>query len=86
MLATVLFIVCLLVELSPRINTENHFKKIGIGFVMVGALVEMAGHESPFVEVGIVLYLIANLCTAYCTKRRRRANDRFVGGVNEKSA
>ena len=76
MIAFILFVCCLLVELSPRINTENVIKKVGIGFVMVGALVEMTGKDSVFIEIGLIIYLVANLCSAYCTRRKRRLADR----------
>ena len=75
LLATLLFIVCLIVELSPRINTDNAIKKTGIGFVLIGALVEMTGKESPFIEIGLIIYLTANICSAYCTRRKRRLTD-----------
>lgn len=76
MLYIILLVICIAVELSPRINTENHIKKIALGFVMVGCIVEYSGHHSHFIEIGIAAYLFANLCTAYCTKPKRRSIDR----------
>lgn len=76
MLFIILFIICVAVELSPRINTDNNIKKIAIGFVMVGAIVEYSGKDSPFIEFGIAAYLVANLYTAYCSNPKRRANDK----------
>lgn len=76
MLFIILFIICVAVELSPRINTDNNVKKIAIGFVMVGAIVEYTGRDSMFIEFGIAIYLLANLITAYCTKPKRRAVDK----------
>lgn len=75
MLALLLFTLCVAVEFSPRINTDNVAKKIGIGFVMIGALVEMVKTDSPFIEIGLIMYLSANLCTAYLSKPKRRASD-----------
>ena len=75
MLYIILFIICVAVELSPKINTENHIKKIALGFVMVGCIVQWSGHSSPFIPIGIAAYLFANLCTAYCIKPKRRSSD-----------
>jgi hypothetical protein len=76
MLYILLLIICVAVELSPRINTDNNVKKIAIGFVMIGAIVEYSGKPSIFIEIGIAVYLLANLFTAYCSKPKRRAADR----------
>lgn len=75
MLYLALFGACIAVELSPKIHTDNILKKIAIGFIAVGALVEFTGRDSLFIEVGILTYLIANICTAYISKPQRRAND-----------
>lgn len=76
MLYLALFGAAMAVELSYKINTENILKKIGIGFIAVGALVEFAGRESLFIEIGILVYLFANICSAYCTNRKRRSADK----------
>lgn len=76
MLYLALFGACIAVELSPKIHTDNILKKIAIGFIAVGALVEYTGRDSHFIEVGILTYLVANLCTAYCSKPKRRSVDR----------
>jgi hypothetical protein len=76
MLYLALFGACIAVELSPKIHTENILKKIAIGFIAVGALVEFYGRNSVFIEVGILVYLVANLATAYCSNPKRRSVDR----------
>jgi hypothetical protein len=76
MLYLALFGACIAVELSPKIHTDNILKKIAIGFIAVGSLVEYVGRDSIFIEVGILVYLVANLCTAYCSKPKRRSVDR----------
>lgn len=76
MLYLALFGACIAVELSPKIHTDNIMKKIAIGFIAVGALVEYVGRDSIFIDVGILVYLVANLCTAYCSKPKRRSADR----------
>lgn len=75
MLYLALFGAAIAVELSLKINTENILKKIGIGFIAVGALVEFTGKNSLFIEIGILTYLMANIISAYCTNRKRRYND-----------
>lgn len=77
MLYLLLFVACIAVELSLCINTENVIKKIGIGFIAVGALIQYGGKHSVFIEWGILIYLIANICSAYCMKRQRRTDDKF---------
>jgi hypothetical protein len=76
MLYLALFGACIAVELSPKIHTDNILKKIAIGFIAVGALVEYVGRDSIFIEIGILSYLIANLCTAYCFNPKRRSADK----------
>ena len=76
MIYWILFIVCILVELSPRINTDNHVKKIGIGIIAVGALIESYGRHSMLIEMGMIVYFIASILSAYCWRNHRRAADR----------
>lgn len=75
MLYLMLFSVCIAVELSQKIHTDNILKKIAIGFIAVGALAAYDGHYTPFITIGILVYLAANLFTAYCFKPRRRKVD-----------
>jgi hypothetical protein len=75
MIYLMLFSACIAVELSERVNTDNVIKKVGIGFIAVGALVEFAGRDSAFVEIGMLTYFTANICSAYLTKRKRRESD-----------
>lgn len=71
-----LFILCLIIEMSPRIDTDNVIKKVGIGFIMVGSLVELYGNSTPFIIIGIALYLFALLSSAYFGGRSRRTYDK----------
>lgn len=75
MIYFLIFAVCIFAELSPKIDTDNFIKKIGIGFILVGALIGMAGRFSPFIEIGIVFYFVANIFNIYLLediKERRR--------------
>lgn len=76
MLYLALFCVCIAVELSPKIHTDHILKKIAIGFIAVGALAAYDGSPTPFINIGILIYLLSNLCTAYCFKPQRRKADR----------
>ena len=76
MLYLALFGACIAVELSPKIHTDNILKKIAIGFIAVGSLVEYVGRESIFIEVGILIYLVANISTAYISNPKRRSADK----------
>lgn len=76
MLYLALFGACIAVELSPKIHTDNILKKIAIGFIAVGALVEYVGRDSIFIEVGILIYLVANISTAYISNPKRRSIDK----------
>lgn len=71
-----LFAVSIAVELSDKVSTENILKKIAIGFIAVGALVEYSGVDSHFIEVGVLTLLAATLLTAYVCKPKRRNDDK----------
>ncbi len=75
MIYLLLFTLCIAVELSEKINTDNILKKIGIGFIAVGALIAYAGKINDLVEIGVLIYLSANICSAYCSTRKRRGCD-----------
>ena len=72
MIHLLLFIVCLWMVITKRINTDNPIKLIGIGFIAVGSLIGLAGKNTLLVELGVFLYFIADLIIAYfgCKKRR----------------
>ncbi len=75
MLYLLIFIACIFAELSTKINTDNCIKKIAIGFIAVGALISYASHRSEFIEIGVLIYLLANIFNAYFIKQRRRSGD-----------
>jgi hypothetical protein len=55
MIYLLLFALCIAVELSLKINTDNILKKLGIGFIAVGALAEYDHHHTPLIVIGIVI-------------------------------
>ena len=54
-------VVGILAECYSGINTRNIFKKVGLGLIVVGCLVELSGHENELFELGASLYIIADL-------------------------
>lgn len=76
MLYLALFGACIAVELSPKIHTDNILKKIAIGLIAVGALVEFTGRDSIFIEFGILTYLLTNIINAYHSQPKRRSADK----------
>lgn len=78
MLYLLLFLACIWLVVSTKINTDNIIKLVGIGFIAVGALVELAGRNSLLIEYGILFYFIANLITAYLGNQKRRYYDKVA--------
>lgn len=76
MLDLLLFIACIWLVMSEKINTDNIIKLIGIGFIAVGALIELGGKQSNLIEFGVLFYFMANLITAYLGKKNRRYYDK----------
>lgn len=75
MIYLMLFTLCIAVELSEKINTDNIFKKVGIGFIAVGSLLAFSAKHTSFIEIGIIVYLMSNVASAYLSQRKRRATD-----------
>lgn len=65
-------------ELSPHIDTTNVIKKCGIWFVIIGSLIEGYGRHNDLPLIGIMIYFMANILSAYFTIRVRRKTDRGV--------
>lgn len=76
MIYLILFVACIVIEISPRINTDTVLKKIGIGFIAVGSLVEMYGHHSKFIAFGLIMYFMSNILESYYVKYKRRVMDK----------
>lgn len=56
-----IFLLCILAELSPKINTRNVLGKLFIGMVAIGALISMAGKDTIFIELGITGYITVSI-------------------------
>ena len=63
-------------ELSEKIDTTNIIKKIGIGVILVGGLVELYGTHNDLTIYGITIYFAAKILNAYFTKKKRRKEDK----------
>lgn len=51
----------ILAECSKRINTRNILKKVGLGIIILGCLVELSGHENELIEIGAFSYIAADI-------------------------
>ena len=60
-----ILILAAVMELSPRFNTDNCFKKAALLLIILGALAHMANKNQMFIEVGFALYLLVDLCGAF---------------------
>jgi hypothetical protein len=63
-------------EISHKCNTRNLLKKAALASMMLGAILILSNHHNFLIEIGVCLYLIAELGQAFLTKRQRRAYDR----------
>lgn len=63
-------------ELSPKVDTTNIIKKIGICLMIIGALIEIAGKHNDLPIIGIAVYFSANILSAHFTMRTRRKTDK----------
>jgi hypothetical protein len=63
-------------EVSHKCNTRNLLKKIALTFMMIGAILILSNRHNFLIEIGVCLYLIAELSQTYLSKRQRRAYDR----------
>ena len=51
----------IVVECSEQVNTQNIFKKVGLGVIVVGCLVEFAGHENELFQLGAAMYIMTDI-------------------------
>jgi uncharacterized membrane protein YhhN len=71
-----IFVASAIIEISDRCNTKNAFKKIGLGFVMVGCLLNLSHRPNEMLAIGLCLFLAAELTHAYLHRKNRRAHDK----------
>lgn len=51
----------LFAECSKRIDTRNILKKIGLGIIILGCIVELSGHTNELIELGAFSYILADI-------------------------
>ena len=74
---SVLIALCVYMELSSKVNTDNILNKIGIGFIIVGSIIKIYAvshhipHENHLVCIGIFLHFICEINYGYKRKNRR---------------
>lgn len=62
-------------EISGKVNTDSGLKKIGLGFIFVGAVMEVAKVHNPLLPIGVLIYFGRNILVSYLNHKKRRAND-----------
>jgi len=78
MIYYLLFIACICVVLSTKINTDNFLKLIALGCVAVGSLIGIEQGHNGLVALGVLLYFTSNLLSAYLGNRKRRYYDKVA--------
>lgn len=52
-----------LAECSDKINTSNLFKKLGLFFIIIGCILELAGKQTDLLIAGSFLYIAVDIVT-----------------------
>lgn len=69
-----LVLLCFFSEISEKVNTDNIVKKLGLGLIMVGALIRIYTQTHPIMQanhliaIGAFLYLCCQFGNEYKTK------------------
>ena len=76
-----LIALCVYMELSSKVNTDNILNKIGIGFIIVGSIIKIYAlthhmpHENHLVCIGVFLHFVCEV-RFYHKPHNRRISDR----------
>jgi hypothetical protein len=76
-----LIAMCVYMELSEKINTDNLLNKIGIACVMVGAFISVykelhvIAQPNNLIAIGVFLHFICDINNCY-KRRNRRIGDK----------
>jgi hypothetical protein len=76
MLFLLLFIACIWIVVTSKINTDNSVKLIALGLIAIGALIDLADRRNVLIELGILIYLSSKIYCAYFGSRKRRSYER----------
>lgn len=80
MLYFVILSLAFLAEISPRCNTRNLLKKLGLTLIMLGAMLFLANKSNILIELGVICYFSANIVSAYFGGKQRRYYDKIANG------
>ena len=68
-------VVCFFVLLSEKINTNILFCYLGVGLMIMGALINYADRCNVFMEIGVLLFFAHKIYMAHNNKQKRRLTD-----------
>lgn len=68
--------VCVYMEFSSRINTDNVIEKMALGIISLGALIHLCDAHNYLVETGVLLYLISRILSPRLREYFRYHNER----------
>ena len=75
---------CVYMEASTKINTDNILNKIAIGLVMIGALLGIykqcygLPHQNNLIDYGVFLHFICELRFAMKPHKRRASDNKIT--------
>lgn len=75
-----IFLCAFFVETSPKCNTRNLLKKLGLTLIMLGAMLFLANKSNILIELGVICYFSANIVSAYFGGKQRRYYDKIANG------
>lgn len=73
-----LLIAAFFVETSPKCDTKNLLKKLGLTLIMLGAMLFLANKSNILIELGVICYFCANIVSAYLGGKQRRYYDKIA--------
>jgi len=74
---SIVIVLCLFMLASNKINTYTMLKMLGLGLIIIGAIINLDNKHNFFIELGVLSYLICDCLNAYLRKRNTRASDKL---------
>jgi len=72
----ILIAIAFFMEISHKVDTDHWAKKIGLGLIVIGALLHISDKANNFIPIGISFYFGVILLRAFLNKYGRRTSDR----------
>jgi hypothetical protein len=66
---------CLFMWSSSKINTYTFLKILGLGLIIIGAIINIAGKQNSLIEIGLLFYFSCESIVAYFRKQNERESD-----------